>query len=223
MKEHFAAIVFLFVINSQAFCQIADTIYYDNDWIQTSSKRYSYFRIVTDCEGLVCVSDYCRSGELQMTGTYKSFDFVDAVGPFRYYKKNKLTKLVLYQPFLYTDLLAEFEKELKYIKDTATVYSLSVTYGKQGRIKRIGFMSDECNRIGAWLFYFGRSDFPTYLVDIQNNEFNGRYIMYNKKGVPDIIGNYKMGKRHGQWDYLDNGQSFSTYYYENGKKIKTKL
>ena len=74
-----------FILNAQI---INDTLYFDKTWKLSTCQDASYFRIITnDTSGkfLFHIKDYYISGQLQMTGMYKSINPDFKTGPFIYY------------------------------------------------------------------------------------------------------------------------------------------
>jgi antitoxin component YwqK of YwqJK toxin-antitoxin module len=143
------------------------------------------------------------------------------VGPFHYYKKNKLVHLQLYQPNNYPEVLAKFSEQLKYLEILSDTFSLNVFFNNKGRIKSIGYMIDKCTYHGSWLFFVGKSQYPSSLTEFQNNIRNGKYIFYDRNGLPAISDQYKSDKKIGAWEWSHDGKIVFTDYWFDGKKIKT--
>jgi len=75
-------------INAQG---VTDTMYFDQNWEQTSSSDASYYRIISFSETgnfLLSVEDYYLSGQIQMSGTYRSIRPDYKTGVFTYYYEN---------------------------------------------------------------------------------------------------------------------------------------
>ena len=71
-----------------------DTMYFDQDWQQSQPDKASYYRIIrTSPDGnfLFRVEDYYLSGQIQMTGTYRSIrpDYKTGLFTYWYEKGNK--------------------------------------------------------------------------------------------------------------------------------------
>ncbi len=81
-------LVFLQYTYSQG---VTDTMYFDQNWEQTSSSNASYFRVISFSETgdfLFSVEDYYLSGQIQMSGTYRSIRPDYKTGIFTYYYEN---------------------------------------------------------------------------------------------------------------------------------------
>lgn len=86
-------LIFLLLINtiglySQVF---TDTMYFDNAWEQTTEENAKYYRIISmnnSGDFLFHVTDYYLSGQVQMTGTYRSIRPDNREGQFTWYFPN---------------------------------------------------------------------------------------------------------------------------------------
>jgi len=81
-------IVYLPRIKAQG---VTDTMYFDQNWEQTTSSDASYYRIISFSETgdfLLNVEDYYLSGQIQMSGTYRSIRPDYKTGVFSYYYEN---------------------------------------------------------------------------------------------------------------------------------------
>ena len=70
---------------------VRDTMYFDRDWEQTTRPNASYYRIISFADTgdfLFIVRDYYLSGQIQMSGTYRSIRPDYKTGVFTYYYKN---------------------------------------------------------------------------------------------------------------------------------------
>ena len=86
-------IIILFVFPSAAKGQIIlDTMYFDQNWEQSSAQDANYYRVVstdtTTGSFRFFVKDYYPSGQVQMTGTYNSIRPDNKDGHFIYYFDN---------------------------------------------------------------------------------------------------------------------------------------
>lgn len=75
-------------INAQDF---VDTVYFDQDWKQSQPDAASYYRIIkttSDGSYLFTVEDYFLSGQIQMTGTFRSIRPDYKTGTFIYWYEN---------------------------------------------------------------------------------------------------------------------------------------
>ena len=67
--------------------------------------------------------------------------------------------------------------------------------------------------IGIGLVYYKQDDIVQGLLETVNKDFNGKL---------EIKGNYKKGKKIGEWlEYHENGQIEKTEIYKDGKLIET--
>jgi len=67
---------------------LTDTMYFNNSWEQTSKEEARYYRIINmDLAGdfLLHITDYYLSGQVQMTGSYRSIQPDDREGLFTWY------------------------------------------------------------------------------------------------------------------------------------------
>lgn len=74
---------------------IIDTMYFDGDWEQCNEPEASYYRIISVSDTgdfLFRVTDYYLSGQVQMTGTYRSIEPDYKTGEFIYYYKDGQTQ-----------------------------------------------------------------------------------------------------------------------------------
>jgi len=91
-----ANITIIFAINIYSQL-IRDTVFYDKNWQQSDPENAGYYRIVSsDTSGKFqyLVKDYYISGQLQMTGTYKSISPDYKTGIFKYWYENGQQKLI---------------------------------------------------------------------------------------------------------------------------------
>lgn len=91
MKKIIVSIIlsgFAFMLEAQ---MIRDTLYFNKNWKLSTVENAHYFRIITnDTTGkfLFHVNDYYLTGQLQMTGLYRSISPDFKTGPFVYYYPN---------------------------------------------------------------------------------------------------------------------------------------
>ncbi len=71
---------------------ILDTMYFDQNWEQSTEQDANYYRIISTDTTFrsfrFSVKDYYLSGQVQMTGTYKSIRPDNKDGQFIYYFDN---------------------------------------------------------------------------------------------------------------------------------------
>jgi protein TonB len=117
----------LFAVLCHAFAAAqtpADTVYYDKSWKKSDVSDYTYYRIITHTDTLLAVKDYYRTGELQMSGTYKtSIPLEVKNGHFMYFHKNGIkTKDCYYKDGILNgkcltyDSTGQIKKEVNYTK-----------------------------------------------------------------------------------------------------------
>jgi antitoxin component YwqK of YwqJK toxin-antitoxin module len=214
------ASTFLFPISIEA--QKIDTIYYDANWIISSCKNYKYYRLYTQIHDLVQVTDYYKNGKIQMTGSYKSIEFKDRTGPFFYYdEKARLTKLTIYEPLNYPDIIQEINNTGITVPPVSNAMYFWAYYYKNGKIQSLGYSSDQCMMQGTWLYFFENGELFNR-VNYLNNLENGESLWYFYNLKPYVKGYYIDGQKDGHWEYYDiNGKIKKTVRYSNGKKIKT--
>ena len=154
-----------------------------------------------------------------MTGTYKSSQFNDPTGQFRYYEKTgRFYQHRIYDPLKYPTLLTaylEYLEILAPIPDSAVIY---VTFWNNGNIFTLGYTLDSCDCLSSWLCFTSKGDLE-YLKTYKYNTRHGPYIRYwaNKKLVS---GQYEYGKRSGEWIFYDQkGYPERRAYYKSGKRI----
>ena len=88
MKQILTIILFLPGISFLNGQTLTDTMYFNNSWEQTTKDEARYYRIIKmDLSGdlIFHVSDYYLSGQVQMTGSYKSIRPDDREGVFIWY------------------------------------------------------------------------------------------------------------------------------------------
>lgn len=91
-------ILCLSLCSSSIWAQLfTDTVYFDSQWERIEDEsQATYYRIISnDTSGKIqfLVNDYYMSGQLQMSGTYKSIHPDKKVGPFVYYYENGQKKI----------------------------------------------------------------------------------------------------------------------------------
>lgn len=81
--------ILLFCAGIQSYAQKIDTTFYDADWKDTDRANHSFYRIMSNADdGKFSVTDYFKTGEVQMTGTFKSLSPQVKDGEFVWYHKN---------------------------------------------------------------------------------------------------------------------------------------
>ncbi|TCD00381.1 energy transducer TonB [Pedobacter psychroterrae] len=79
----------LLVAGVQSYAQKVDTTFYDADWKETEKANHSFYRIMSNTDdGKFLATDYFKTGEVQMTGTFKSLSPEVKDGDFIWYHQN---------------------------------------------------------------------------------------------------------------------------------------
>ena len=85
----FISTLFLLAACLQGYAQSTDTTFYDVDWKETDKSNHAFYRIMSQTDdGKPLATDYFKSGEVQMTGTFKSLSPEIKDGEFIWYYKN---------------------------------------------------------------------------------------------------------------------------------------
>lgn len=221
MEKCLWIIAFLIMLPRILVSQQTDTIYFDKNWNQATSKNYKYYRIATQKTNLVEVVDYTKSGSVQMTGAYRNMDFSEKIGPFQYYKRDRLEILKIYSPTKYPEILEKYPTQLKYLYVLSDSLILEFRYFKNGRINGIGNMIDECTYSGPYLSFKKNNDIPFCSAEFQNNVRHGKYVWYYRDGSLFLSGEYKNGEKNGVWEWMFDGRLSKTDFWIDGKKVKT--
>jgi len=122
MKHLILIISFIAIICNLSAQEYIDTIFFDSTWKEVKSDDFVYYRVVKEENNLFHVTDYRKSGEIQMTGRYISEKFESREGEFIWFHKNgnksRLTNFSNNQPIGYS---YEYDKQgnliLRYIAD----------------------------------------------------------------------------------------------------------
>ena len=96
MLKNFILLIVFLLPQKEAFTQlIRDTIYYDNDWSQSSPDNAGYFRLVEiDTSSILfLVKDYYIDKKPQMQGAYRSINPDVKIGDFVYWHHNGQEKI----------------------------------------------------------------------------------------------------------------------------------
>ena len=153
-----------------------------------------------------------------MSGGYKTFDYIDATGPFYYYKKNRIDNMELYEPSKYPNILAEYKSVLENIPRQPDSLKLYVGFFKNKRVSVIGYISKCCYSFGPWL-YLTRTGKPSYSLTYESNIRNGPFVFYGSDSEILISGFYKNNKKDGKWLHYFNGKLEHTTTYVNGNIV----
>jgi antitoxin component YwqK of YwqJK toxin-antitoxin module len=215
----FNILIILFSVSLEFLSgQRIDTIYYDKNDHVVSPKKYDYYRVAKQENQIVKVIDYDKSGKIEMTGAFQSFDFKKEIGPFYYYTHGRLNQLEVYQPNEYPEICSKFDSILKKIPKQPDSLKLMVTFHKNNKINSIGYISNCCYAYGPWYTY-AKNGGLMFMDTYSNNLLNGPYIMYISN-APYIVGEYKNNKKEGKWMFYNFDRKVrKIIFYRDGKKI----
>ncbi len=219
MKQFVVLFSIIFSLGQSMNGQKIDTVYIEENGSISDSKNYTFYRLYTQIGDVIKVTDYYKNGEIQMTGGYKDKDFTLPTGPFYYYdRKNRMINLAVYEPHLYPYIQATINKSGSFVSTDTDSLILYCYYHKNGNVKSIGYRSDLCTLQGTWR-YFDKKGRIKYKITYDYNQPNGEYIYYNYNGLPFVKGNFKDGKRVGEFEqFRPDGTHWRTIYYVEGKR-----
>lgn len=180
-------------------CQNIDTIFYDKNLNKASLKNYKYYRLVRHDADKVKVFDYSKSGQIQMSGSYKSIDFIDKTGPFFYYKGNRIEKLDIYEPFKYPEIVASYNSILTNLQQQPDSLNIRVLFHKNKRVRWIGYITKNEIYFGPGVFFTKKGQ-PKSMFTYNNGNLNGECVYYKKNRIT-MSGSFKDGKPYGEWHY----------------------
>jgi hypothetical protein len=158
MKKSLLLTYFLTFLPCFGFGQKIDTIYYDKHWNPVTSKKYKYYRIARQDSNCVRVFDYFKSGKIQMSGGYKSFDLIEQTGPFYYYKRNRIYNLDVYELSKYPDILAKYKGVLDNFPMQPDSLVLSIFFFNNNKVKSLYFRHKCCTLDGPRLDFLKNGD-----------------------------------------------------------------
>lgn len=229
-------LLLFFTINS--YCQIVDTVYFNKSWEPDSPKGYDYYRIIEKLDTVFKITDYYKSGVIQMTGfvdlhaDISNIVFIDKVGPFFWYDKHgRIKSKSVYRPLQF--LVFESDSIIFVPNIDSTLINKFVYiefYYKDGKLQSKGYSFEDCLPHFKWEFFdkkgqikeihhynFGESDGTSQLF------YNGK-LAYEWNNSNDL----KNGEER---EYIKNELVRITHYvdgikikkekYKKGKIIKT--
>jgi antitoxin component YwqK of YwqJK toxin-antitoxin module len=220
MKNMLSICFLLIICRDYSSGQKIDTIYYDKNWKETGNKSYQFYRIASESNGIVKVTDYYKSGKIQMSGTYNSFAFDARKGVFIYYKKDgHINYKVIYEPINNSELLSPYTNYLNLISPLTKSYHVAIEYRNNGSIWGIGYVSDSCSCISRFLYMSNKGKLWFQMSFLYKTP-DGPHIDYIKNKVY-ITGQYKRGKRIGEWVFYNrDGSVIKRKSYDNGKLLR---
>ena len=220
MKKLFIAIFFLLIWTEISNCQEVDTLYYTLLFKEATPKKYTFYRVVRHDSDIIKVFDYWKNGEIYMSGGYKSDNFKEKTGPFKYYLNNRITRIMLYEPSKYPEFLSSFSGLLELIPQQPDSLYLVIYLFKNNKFHSAGYRSECCLRYGPWIF-LSKNGKEAALETYKNNILHGPLEEYYLNQLW-LKGSYKNGERDGEWLYYDtrNHSLYKTIIYSSGKKLK---
>lgn len=201
--------------------KIGDIVYYDENWKETTVGNHTFYRVFTTShfvfneEKLIKVTDYYKSGKLQMTGYVSNKDSLDYMGLKTHYKENgNVTgKDLIY----YRQSIHAFPgmKDFASIIRPSNIDSITLTVNyRTTRSFSIGYKSKNHERIGQWIFLSSGGAFAT--VEYKNGKLNGIYQAHNSSNKLKKIGVFKNDLREGVWEYYSKkGKLEKKVFYRN--------
>jgi antitoxin component YwqK of YwqJK toxin-antitoxin module len=154
-----------------------------------------------------------------MSGGYKSNDFKEKTGPFKYYLNNRITEIKIYEPSKYPEVLSSFSGLLEKIPQQPDSLALVIYFHKNKKFHSAGYISECCFRYGSWIF-LSKNGKEAVLETYKNNILHGPLeIFYSNKLW--LKGSYTDGKRDGEWLFYDDQNNlYKTKIYSAGDKLK---
>jgi antitoxin component YwqK of YwqJK toxin-antitoxin module len=218
MKKKITLAFFLFIWVGVCHCQEKDTTYFDKNDRITMSSNFHYYRVSEEKNGLVEVIDYRKPNQILMTGSYRSQYFNDPIGPFYYYKNNKLDQIEIFEPSKYPEVLSKYNDILKHIPKKPDSLHLVIRYFSNQRLRSVGYVSECCYNYGVW-YFSSKNKNRTYFATYDNNKLNGPLEMYNK-GKFKYSQNYLNDKLDGEWkSFTKDGALKSKTFWKNAKIV----
>ncbi len=205
MKKNFFLIInilILIFVSPELKSQDTATMYFDDQWQQCDKEHSSYYRkyYKTDSNNYFA-RDYYNSGQLQMTGTYKTKEMKVKHGHFVFYYSNGQKK-----------------GEGNYIDDKRE--GKWTFWWENGHKRSEGEFFDG-KRNGKWVFWHENGQKKSE-GEYLNGTQNGKWIFRWENGVKEAEGDYVNGKQNGKWifwteDSLTGGEGMYSDGKRNGK------
>jgi uncharacterized protein len=186
MKKILISFLILCSLSDLLFAQDTITVYYDNNWVETSNineaafYRKYFIGINKECE----VRDYYISNKIQMTGTYKSKKMTTRNGHFVYYHEN-----------------GNKSSEGNYVDNKAE--GLWSYWLENGQKKSAGEYSAD-NLEGVWEYWYENGE----------KKSEGKYLSGEKTGIWNYW--YTSGKIKSTETYTKAGSFAFEGFHENG-------
>ncbi len=202
MKKNFFLIInilILIFVSPELKSQDTATMYFDDQWQQCDKEHSSYYRkyFKTDSNNYFA-RDYYNSGQLQMTGTYKTKEMKVKHGHFVFYYSNGQKK-----------------GEGNYIDDKRE--GKWTFWWENGHKRSEGEFSDG-KRNGKWVFWHENGQKKSE-GEYLNGTQNGKWMFWTEKGFKEAEGGFFDGKQNGKWvTWWENGQKKAEAEFVNGKQ-----
>ena len=219
MKKTVTAMLALSFCFTVSTGQRVDTLYYDKNENPATKKHYNFYRVATQDSDFVKVIDYSKSGDVLMTGGYKSIQLTEKTGPFYHFTGNRLILFELYEPSKYPELLKPLESVMALIPKQNDSLHLEVFFYKNLQIDAVGYRNSCCILHGTWI-YFSRNGKEMTIQSYNYNKREGPVSIYYKDKL-FLTGYFSDGKESGEWKYyLVDGKVYRTKTYLDGKRVK---
>ncbi len=173
-------LIIIVLLSLQAFTQDTATFYYTSKWelTQGSETATYYGKMWKNNQGTYTAIDYYMSGQMQMSGFYKSMKTKIKHGLFSYYYENGVKKV----EGLYIDNLAQ--GEWKY-------------WDEKGKLTSI-ISSKDNKMIGEQEFHPNGK--LKHSGNYKNNQKSGKWQYWDQDGRLIFEGQYVKGWRSGNWN-----------------------
>lgn len=248
MKSLKITILFIFLFSGIGFSQDTLTVYYDKDWNELIDiEKHVYYRKAFPGEKYKWdVIDFYKDGNVQMTGTYKTYEMIKKHGHFVYYyeNSNKASEGKFYKDknegkWKYWHENGKKKSEGSYEKNKKRgIWSF---WYDNGNKKSEGHFENS-GKNGFWKYWYengtkkaegdfvnnGKENIWKYYnengVLISEESFEYGFlsweINYFKNGLKKNHKSFKRGQPHGSWSFWNrNGKEILTGYFKNGARI----
>lgn len=173
-------IILIILVLSYKMCFGQDTLFFDAKWNSTIKANAEFFRIDKKVDNKWARTDYYKTNQIQMKGTYSSLTPETEDGYFEWYHANgKLKHKGSY-------------KNGKHIGE-------HLWYGENGNIEaKENYKEGKLNGLYEEYYSNGKlRDKSSFLDGIQD----GWTVYYREDGSKQSEGNFRTGNRSGQWKF----------------------
>ncbi len=207
----------------------ADIIYYDSNWNESSINNYTYYatffesKIKYNQAFLVKVTDYYKSGEIQMTGYKSSPKSTERIGLFTFYNKNgKLKSKQLYHFNEMHEYFPEIKQYTALVEQCeSTNKNFYVSFISKGHVKEAGYFDENNDPIGQWIEFNGKNLY--YIDEYKGNRCTRTERTYFEKNKLWKVKHFEDGMKTGTWKYYDfSGNLKKEKIYVHDKLIEKK-